>query len=106
MTSTVGRGARFHHAFQREMAGEGAAASFDALDLEVPAMAVQRVFHDGEAESRSARLARTARIDPVEALGEPRDVLGGNAGAGIAHGKMCARVVNPPADGHAAFGRR
>ena len=62
------------------MTGEGAAAPFDALDFEARAVAMQRVFDDGEPEARAAGLARAARIDAVEALGEPRHVLGGDAG--------------------------
>jgi len=57
------------------VAGEGAAATFDAVDLEARAVAMQGVFDDGETQSRTAGLARTARIDAIEALREARDVF-------------------------------
>ena len=46
-------------------------------------MPQQRVLGDREAEARAAGLARAAAIDAVEALGEPRDVLGLDADAGV-----------------------
>src|SRR6187399_784819 len=90
----------------REMTGERAAAAFCAVDLEPPAMPMQRVFDDCEPQSRAAGLARAARIDAVEALGQTRQMLGGNARAGVAYGEMAARLVRPPADLHGAVWRR
>src|SRR5687767_2646146 len=106
VTSAIGGGAVVQHALGREVAGEGAATAFHALDLEPPAMAVQRVLDDRQAEPGAARLARAARIHSIEALGEPRQMLRGDSGTGIAHGEVAAFLVGPPPDEYAAFRRR
>src|SRR6185436_9469108 len=43
------------------------------------------MLDDGEAEPGAADLAAAAGIDPVEALGQPRDMLGGDALAPVDH---------------------
>src|SRR5688572_21099567 len=68
---------------------------------------------DGQAETGAAGLARAAAVDAVEALGEPRDVLGFDADAGVLdaeartlralapgqrHGAACGRVPDRVAD--------
>src|SRR5687767_12348670 len=106
MTSGARRHAAFEHALVRKVAGEGAAPSFAAVDFKASTMAMQRVFDDGEPETRAPGVAGTPRIDAVEALGEPRNVFGGDAGPRVAHGEMTPVRVGPPADLHAAFGRR
>ena len=47
-------------------------------------MAVDHVLDDGEAEAGAAELARAGIVDPVEALGEARQMRGGNAVALVA----------------------
>jgi hypothetical protein len=49
---------------------------------------------------------RAAGVHPVKALGEPRDVLRGNADAGIDHCEVGALLVAPPAHAHGALLRR
>src|ERR1700704_4703494 len=55
-----------------------------AVDLEQTPVMIDDMLHDGEAETGAAKLPRAGGIDPVEALGEPRDVLGENALAVVA----------------------
>src|SRR5438270_11478726 len=71
------------HARSAEMRAEPAALAGPALDVERGAMPRQRVLHDREAQARAAGLAGTAAIDTIEALGEPRQVLGRDADAGV-----------------------
>ena len=59
------------------MTGEGAAFAFDALHLEPSTVALQSVLDDGETQSRATLPSRASRIDSVEALSQPRDVLRG-----------------------------
>ena len=47
-------------------------------------MAVDDVLDDGEAEAGAAQLARARGIDAIEALGEPRQMVGRNAVALVA----------------------
>src|SRR5438270_8791965 len=58
---------------------ESAPTAFSSLSLHdaLPILPRDGVLHDGEAEAGAAALARAAAVDPVEALGQPRDVLGG-----------------------------
>src|SRR5579885_3256269 len=78
-----GRGAGGMHALRRKMAREGAALADRALHLELRSVPLQDVLDDGEPEPRAAGGARAALIDAVEALREPRDMLGRDADAGI-----------------------
>src|SRR5258707_1245532 len=43
------------------------------------------MFDEGEPEPGAAALAAGARIDPIEALGQPRDMGGGDALAMVDH---------------------
>src|SRR5579863_6164544 len=79
------------------MTRERAALADDAAHLELRAVPLQNVLDDGEAESRAAGRARAALIDTVEALGQSRDMLGGDADAGVGHGEVTAVLVHPPA---------
>ena len=49
-------------------------------------MAVDDMLDDGEAEAGAAELARARGIDAIEALGEPRQMVGRNAVALVADG--------------------
>ncbi len=44
---------------------------------------------DRQPQPGTARLARTSTIDTVEALGQPRNMLRGNADTGVAHAELC-----------------
>ena len=49
-------------------------------------MGLHDVLHDRETEARAARLAAAGLVDAVKPLEKPRQVLGGDAAALIAHG--------------------
>jgi len=50
--------------------------------------------------------ARTPRIDSVEALGKPRNVLRWDADAAVYHGEIGALIVGPPTHPHRALRQR
>ena len=56
-----------------------------AVDFEKAAVAVDDVLDDREAEPGAAHLARARGVDPVKALGQPRQVLARDAVAAVAH---------------------
>src|SRR5262245_28583200 len=60
-----------HHRESRTLAGRGRDGKF-------PAMAVEDVLDDGKPKPGSAFLPARGDIDPVEALGQARQVLGRN----------------------------
>ena len=68
-----------------EYGGKGAAVAGPAFDFEVAVMFGQGVFGDGKAKAGAAVVAGAAGIDAVEALGQARQVFGGDAGAGVAY---------------------
>ena len=69
-------------------------------------MADQHVLDDRQAEARAAGIARAAPIDAVEALGEPRNVLGRDADPGVRHGEHARPVgLDVPSDADRAAGR-
>src|SRR5215204_3982947 len=72
----------------RERHPEGRAPAKLALDRDPPAMAGDDVLHDGEPEPGAALLAALDNVGAVEAFGQARQVLGRDAGAMIAHGKL------------------
>ena len=51
--------------------------------VELRLVAQQHVLDDREPEPRAAGRARAAAVDAIEALGQPRDVLGRDADAGV-----------------------
>lgn len=59
-------------------------------------MAGQDMLDDGQSQSGAAGFARTTAIDPVEAFGQARQVLCGNADAGIGHDKLAATLMDSP----------
>src|SRR5262249_24744976 len=77
---------------RRKIDGERASLARNAVDLERAAMMVDDVLDDGEPKTRAAKVARTGSVDPVESLGQARDVLARNA---------VALVVDGDGDGHA-----
>ena len=86
---TSASGARSHvkmtDALRGEMTGEGATAAEDALYFKLGAVALEYVFHDGEAETGTARGARTACIDTVKPFRQTRNMLCGNAHTRVGH---------------------
>src|SRR5258708_37402109 len=92
---TPRRGGKSILAGRRQRHREGRALAGRALDVEAAAVAVDHVLDDGEAEAGAAQLARARGVDAVEALGEPRQMVGGNAVALVADG-----------DGHPALASR
>ena len=77
--------------------GEGGALAEPALDGHAGMMAGEDVLDDGEAEAGAAMLAAGVDIDPVEALGEPRDVLLGDARTDSRGPRRSARRPRLPA---------
>src|SRR6185436_9310361 len=78
-----------------------------ARDLEFGLVAQQHVLDDGEPESRSARCAGAAAIDAIEALREPRNVLGRNADARVGDAEDAAAVgIHVPRKGDRSLRRR
>src|SRR5882757_5067665 len=65
---------------------ENAAAADLAVDLQPAAMPADDVLDDGEAEAGAADGAAARRVDPVESLGQARQVLLGDALALVADG--------------------
>ena len=64
---------------RRQHDREGAAGAGRALDRQMPLMAAQDVLDDGQAQAGAAQAARAAALDAVEPLGEPRQMLLGDA---------------------------
>src|SRR5690606_25728016 len=84
------------------MAGEGAAPPRLADDVQASAMAQQHMLDDGQPQAGAAGVRGAAGVDPVEALGETRDMPGLDARAGVTHRQVRALLVAPPADVHLA----
>jgi len=81
------------------MAGEGAALPELAVDLEPRFVVLQRVLDDRESESGAAAGARAPRVDPIEALGQPREVCGRDADPGVPHREMRAVAISVADEG-------
>src|SRR5260370_39027554 len=71
---------------ERQVDGEDRAFAQFAVDVERAAVVANDMLDDGEAEPRAAQLARARGVDPVEALGQPRQMIAGDAFAVIADG--------------------
>ena len=78
-----------------------------AFEGQAPAMPLDDVLHDRQAEARSAERAAAARVDAIEALRQPLEMFRRNAFAPIRHGKvnhlilegrreLCTGVPAPP----------
>src|SRR5690348_8628640 len=89
------------------MRGERAALAPLARDDELRLVAQQHVLDDREPEARSSGVAGTAAVDAIEALRQPRNVLGGDADAAIGHRENAAAVgVDRPRQRDASLRRR
>src|SRR3569623_706659 len=89
-----------------EVANEAAAAPQFALHPQLGVVTLQHVFDDGESEPGAASLTRTADVHPIKALGETRNVMGGDALAGILHFEVGAVGIGIPTQRDAAALRR
>ena len=58
-------------------------------------MALDDVLDDRQAEPRAARIAAARGVDAIKALGQPRNVVGGDAVAMISHHEQGARSFAP-----------
>ena len=56
-----------------------------ALDGEPAAMPVEHVLDQRQTQTGAALRAAVGDVDPVESLGQPRQMLGRDAGAVVAH---------------------
>src|ERR1043166_8290798 len=79
-----------HFASRRGDAHGGPALAL-ALDLELAAVGAHQVLDDGEPEPGASELARAGLVHAVEALGDPRQVFGGNADSGVLDRARAAR---------------
>ena len=71
------------HAFAGNDGTERAALADFGLNVEPTVVAQQDVLGDGQAKTRSTGLARAALVDPIKALGQPRQVFGRDADASV-----------------------
>src|SRR6185503_11235380 len=88
---------RLQEALRAEHARKHAADAELARDLEPRLMELQHVLDDRESEAGAAGLARAARRDAIEPLGQARQVLRRNAVARVDHGKPSAERIRFPA---------
>src|SRR5690242_10502435 len=82
--------ARLQQSIRSEHAREHAADAELARDLEAPLMQLQYVLDDRETEAGAAGLARSAGRHAVEPFGQTRQMLRGNALAGVGHRQTSA----------------
>jgi len=64
---------------------ESGAGTRRALDVQSAAVPVKHVLDEGQAQAGSALGAAIGDIDPVEPLGQPRQMLGRDTGTVIAY---------------------
>src|SRR3990167_706162 len=83
---------------RREVAGEGAAFAQCAGDIQARAVAQQHMLDDGQAKPGATGVAGTAGVDPVEALGQARQMLGFDTQAAVLHAEVRALFIAPPAN--------
>src|SRR4029077_5730092 len=83
--SSIGVGALNHGAVRAQEDGEHRAGAEGALDVEKSAVAVEDVLDDREPEPGPAHFARAGGVDAVEPLGQPWQMLAGDAFALIPH---------------------
>src|SRR5262249_49806057 len=86
----------------RKLEREATSPSDLALDDDAPAVRLDDVPHDGEAETGSAHVPAVRHLR--EALEDAVLLLGGDPGAGIPHGHDDARLGGPGAQLHPPAG--
>src|SRR5690242_15973062 len=72
-----------------------------ALDGNAAVHGFHEVFHDRKAEAGSAKLARTAGVDAIEALENPRKMFRRDAGACIGNADAHGSILHLGAHAHA-----
>src|SRR6266704_3703478 len=75
---------------QRQAHGEATALRWCAVDQQLRLVAHEHVLDDGEPEAGAAGRARPAAVDSIEALGKTRNVLRGDADAGVDDAEFAA----------------
>src|SRR5439155_27273736 len=71
-----------------------------ALCFDAAAMGLDQVLDDCQAEAGAPFMAGPARVDSIESLEDPRQVIGGDAGAGVAdsHDRVVSNALRGDAD--------
>src|ERR1700722_14364516 len=107
-TRIAHRGACVHSpdSLHRELAGESAALALGAAHIEPAPVPLQRMLDDRQPEPRAALPLRPARIDPVKALGQPRNVLRRNSDTRVDHRKVSTIHIAPPPHADRTLRRR
>lgn len=67
-----------HHHTARDEKAEAAAKANTALDIELAVVMTEGMLDDGKAEAGATGVARASLVHPIEPLGQPRQMLGGN----------------------------
>src|SRR5579862_4438174 len=75
------------------MDGKSGARSGRAVDGQPAAVAVENVLDQRQAEAGAALRAAFGDVDAIEALGQPRQMLGRDAGAKITHADLRFRLA-------------
>src|SRR5258708_1689254 len=89
----------FRRSGHRQMGGEGGALAGDALDRQSPAVPVEDVLDQREPEASAALRTAFGHVDPIETFGQPRQVLGRDAGTVVAYpDRSLARALGAVAD--------
>src|SRR5690606_34938149 len=69
----------------RQTHGEDTPLAHLRLDDQPAAMAVEDVVHDGQPQPGAAQIAAARRVDPIESLGQARQVIARNTLAMVAY---------------------
>src|SRR5262245_12521382 len=81
---------------RRQDRGKRRALAEFRADDQLAAMPVENVFDDGEAKPGAALLPTGGDADPIEALGQPRQMLRRDAGAVVGHRQHEAGTASEP----------
>lgn len=65
-----------HHHAARDKKAEAAAKADPTLDIELAIVVTEGMLDDGKAEPGAAGMAGAGLVDPIEPLGQPRQMLG------------------------------
>ena len=79
-----------------EMTGEGTTTTGLAGNLQVGSVVLEHMPHDGKPQAGSAGRAGATRVDPVEALGQTRDMSSCDTGTGVLDRQCTTAVINLP----------
>jgi hypothetical protein len=87
--------ARTRRVGRQHQAEAGALAGLRSRTIDLAAVALHHVLDDRQPQAGAAGLARAAAVHAVEALGQTRQVLAGDADAGVADLEFAAAVFTP-----------